>query len=400
MLADAMVALSELQSMATLAAYSGGYEAISIGSPFRLAGMARIGGLMALTVGAAAWIGVSLATIGTVSETIGTTSLAVYDSSLTVRPLPTTLPAPKRPDKFERLAVVHDAPPAGLSSDAIRQWRQEKANAAVAQQLAEAAVALRQQRFEARFQTNLSFAARVALAVRHDGMAEPDAEVVVAAVAPAPAPVPAPRPAVPVMAAPVVETVAAAPAVSPRPAAPTVVASVAPEAQEKPAAPAVPAAEVPARPAAPPVVLGARPGVAVYDITNGVVHMPNGEKLEAHSGLGDYMDDVRYVHVRMRGPTPPGTYKLSMRESLFHGVEAIRLTPADGKKPFGRDGLLAHTYMLRKPGESNGCVSFRDYQRFLNAFKRGEVKQLVVVSSLSGPAAAKKKTGIFSWLAG
>ena len=148
--------------------------------------------------------------------------------------------------------------------------------------------------------------------------------------------------------------------------------------------------------AAPPL---GRPGVAVYDITAGIVHMPNGEKLEAHSGLGAYMDDVRYVHVKMRGPTPPGTYRLTMRESLFHGVEAIRLTPLDGKKPFGRDGLLAHTYMLRKPGESNGCVSFRDYARFLTAFKRGEVKQMVVVPRL-GTKSEPKVASLFSWFGG
>jgi len=385
--------------MATLAAYSGGYEPISLRSPIRLAGLPRIFGLAALAVGAAAWIGASLATIGTVSETIGTTSLAIYDSSLTVRPLASTLPVPKRPDKFARLQAVADAPPAGLSPEAIRQWRQTKATAAVAQQLAEAAVALRQQRFDERFETSASLADRIAASVRHDALAAPDAGVTPAAPIIAEAPLPTPRPTVPVAAPVETPKVAAAPVEPAKPAAPApvVVASVAPDKPERPAAPA---ASLPEKPAASPVILSARPGVAVYDITNGVVHMPNGDKLEAHSGLGDMMDDIRYVHVRMRGPTPPGTYKLSMRESLFHGVEAIRLTPADGRKPFGRDGLLAHTYMLRKPGESNGCVSFRDYQRFLGAFKRGEVKQLVVVASMTGSTPAKKKTGLFAWLGG
>ena len=36
-----------------------------------------------------------------------------------------------------------------------------------------------------------------------------------------------------------------------------------------------------------------------------------------------------------------------------------------------RDGMLAHTYMLGPKGESNGCVSFRDYSKFLAAFRRG-----------------------------
>ena len=122
-------------------------------------------------------------------------------------------------------------------------------------------------------------------------------------------------------------------------------------------------------------------GVAIYDISARVVHMPNGEKLEAHSGLGGMIDDPRYVHVRMNGATPPGTYDLSEREQLFHGVRALRLDPVGGSGAVhGRAGLLAHTYMLGPSGASNGCVSFRDYNRFLQAYLRGEVRRLVVVS--------------------
>lgn len=125
-------------------------------------------------------------------------------------------------------------------------------------------------------------------------------------------------------------------------------------------------------------------GTAIYDISSGTVHMPNGEKLEAHSGIGKMRDNPDFVHVRMRGSTPPSSYRLTMREARFHGVEAIRLTPENGVNPHGRDGLLAHTYMLAKRGESNGCVVFRDYSRFLAAFKRGEVKRMIVVPKLNG----------------
>ncbi|MGO6900348.1 tlde1 domain-containing protein, partial [Rhizobium ruizarguesonis] len=41
------------------------------------------------------------------------------------------------------------------------------------------------------------------------------------------------------------------------------------------------------------------------------------------------------------------------------------------------------TYMLGKNGDSNGCVSFKDYRRFLAAYKRGDIKQLVVVPRLN-----------------
>ena len=128
-------------------------------------------------------------------------------------------------------------------------------------------------------------------------------------------------------------------------------------------------------------------GTAIYDISAGVVHLPSGEKLEAHSGIGKMRDNPAYVHVKMRGSTPPSSYRLTMREAPFHGVAAIRLTPESGVNPHGRDGLLAHTYMLARRGESNGCVVFKDYNRFLAAFKRGEVKRIVVVPKLSGRAA-------------
>lgn len=127
-------------------------------------------------------------------------------------------------------------------------------------------------------------------------------------------------------------------------------------------------------------------GVAVYDISAKTVYMPDGSRLEAHSGLGAMVDQPRYVHKKNVGPTPPDTYNLTLRESRFHGVEALRLTPASGSNKYGRDGLLAHTYMLRGGrAESNGCVVFKDYARFLAAYKKGKIKRLVVVPRLSKP---------------
>jgi hypothetical protein len=136
---------------------------------------------------------------------------------------------------------------------------------------------------------------------------------------------------------------------------------------------------------------------AVYDIAAHTVYLPNGQRLEAHSGLGDKLDDPRYVNVRDRGPTPPNVYDLVLREQPFHEVRAIRLVPVGGDNMFGRDGILAHSYMLGSNGQSNGCVSFKDYPAFLHAYLRGEVDRLVVVprlgntswrtaSALRGPA--------------
>jgi hypothetical protein len=123
---------------------------------------------------------------------------------------------------------------------------------------------------------------------------------------------------------------------------------------------------------------------AVYDITARKVYMPDGTELEAHSGLGSRMDDPRNVHVRMHGSTPPHVYDLTMREALFHGTEAIRMTPVGGSgRIYGRAGILAHPYLLGPRGDSNGCVSFKDYDTFLQAFKKGHIKRMVVVERLA-----------------
>ena len=133
---------------------------------------------------------------------------------------------------------------------------------------------------------------------------------------------------------------------------------------------------------------------AIYDITAQVVYLPGGERLEAHSGLGELMDDPRYVRRKNRGATPPNTYDLKLRESLFHGVQAIRLKPVGEAEMFDRDGILAHSYMLGPNGQSNGCVSFRDYPKFLRAFLRGEIDRIVVVSRLAQPPAFATRSNV------
>jgi hypothetical protein len=110
--------------------------------------------------------------------------------------------------------------------------------------------------------------------------------------------------------------------------------------------------------------------------------MPDGSRLEAHSGLGDRLDNPRYVSERMLGPTPPHVYALALREGSFHGVQALRLNPIGDGDLFGRAGLLAHPYMLGPNGDSNGCLSVKDYQAFLRAYENGLIKRLVVVASL------------------
>ena len=137
--------------------------------------------------------------------------------------------------------------------------------------------------------------------------------------------------------------------------------------------------------------------VAIYDVSNATVYLPDGTRLRAHSGIGNMRDNPRYEHVTMRGPTPAGIYRLSMREKRFYGVEAIRMTSIDGSNPKNRTGLLTHTNLLRGQIGSHGCVAFQNYQPFLRAFKRGQITTLVVVpelpSSRTQLAALYRKAG-------
>ena len=141
------------------------------------------------------------------------------------------------------------------------------------------------------------------------------------------------------------------------------------------------------------VTVDAGSRTAIYDISARTVYMPDGRRMEAHSGFGRRMDDPRYVNVKREGPTPPNVYDLSLRENLFHGDRAIRLTPVGDGKMYGRNGILAHSYLLGPSGQSNGCVSFTDYDAFLNAFLRGEVTRLVVVERLADPPSSQ----VASW---
>jgi Protein of unknown function (DUF2778) len=122
---------------------------------------------------------------------------------------------------------------------------------------------------------------------------------------------------------------------------------------------------------------------AVYDISAHMVYLPDGSSLEAHSGLGSELDNPRSASIKMRGVTPPHMYELTQREALFHGVPALRLNPVGGEDTiYGRVGLLAHTYMLGPNGDSNGCVSFKDYNASLNAYRNQGIKKLAVVARI------------------
>jgi len=130
---------------------------------------------------------------------------------------------------------------------------------------------------------------------------------------------------------------------------------------------------------------------AVYDISARTVYLPDGSKLEAHSGYGSLMDDPAHVGERMVGATPPTVYDLRPREAIFHGVQALRMIPVEENGALGRSGLLVHPYMLGPNGDSNGCVSIKNYDKFLKAFSNGEVKRMVVVPRLGDEKLASRQ---------
>ena len=100
-------------------------------------------------------------------------------------------------------------------------------------------------------------------------------------------------------------------------------------------------------------------------------------------GCGDQMDDPRHVN----GQDARGVRRRTSRSD--HAGIAFSRRRGDPAQPastktemFGRDGILAHTYMLGPNGQSNGCVSFKNYAAFLRAFQTGDIDRLVVVAEL------------------
>jgi hypothetical protein len=135
-------------------------------------------------------------------------------------------------------------------------------------------------------------------------------------------------------------------------------------------------------------VLAANPNTVLYDITKRVVYLPDGDKLEAHSGFGEFIDNPESVHRKMVGVTPPNVYAVSFREKPFHGVRALRMKPVGSGNMYGRDGILAHSYLLGEAGASNGCISVKDYDKFLKAYEDGKFNQIIVLRSADEPVPA------------
>jgi hypothetical protein len=136
-------------------------------------------------------------------------------------------------------------------------------------------------------------------------------------------------------------------------------------------------------------VLAANPNTALYDIARRVVYLPDGDRLEAHSGFGPFLDDPQSVARKDVGVTPPNVYAVSFREKPFHGVRALRMKPVGIANMYGRDGILAHSYLLGEAGASNGCISVRDYDKFVKAYEDGKFNQIIVLRTADEPVPAQ-----------
>ncbi|CCV08246.1 hypothetical protein MESS2_730142 [Mesorhizobium metallidurans STM 2683] len=55
--------------------------------------------------------------------------------------------------------------------------------------------------------------------------------------------------------------------------------------------------------------------------------------------------------------------------------------------------FTCQTLPARRAAESNGCAVFRDYARFLAAYKKGKIKRLVVVPRLNEPLTRAAQDG-------
>ena len=90
----------------------------------------------------------------------------------------------------------------------------------------------------------------------------------------------------------------------------------------------------------------------------------------------------RKVNERMRGPTPPATYALSPREDSVPRRRRPAADPDRQQRLSAAPACSPIPTCWGRTATSNGCVSFRDYDAFLRAFRSGEITKLVVVSRL------------------
>ena len=121
---------------------------------------------------------------------------------------------------------------------------------------------------------------------------------------------------------------------------------------------------------------------AVYDISARVVYLPDGTRLEAHSGLGA---GARQSALRGRarsGPDAAACLRADAAGRLLPRRPGDTAQSGRRRRNLWPRRIAGPPVHARPNGNSNGCVSFKDYKAFLRAYENGQIKKLAVVAKL------------------
>ncbi len=133
---------------------------------------------------------------------------------------------------------------------------------------------------------------------------------------------------------------------------------------------------------------------AIYDISAATVYLPSGEKLEAHSGIATCAT-IRAMLTRRC---------VALRHRALISFRCVKAYSTGSKQCVCSQPMVAirttatacwRTHTCCAGQDSNGCVVFKDYARFLRAFKRGEVNRMIVVTSMSSSSKPARIASIF-----
>ena len=131
-----------------------------------------------------------------------------------------------------------------------------------------------------------------------------------------------------------------------------------------------------------PTALGYDQYTAVYDLSAHTVYLPNGTKLEAHSGLGDRLDDPNHVNERMRGATPPHLYETRAAGGFVPRRAGLASKSHRRRRYFRpRRSTRPHLYAGPELGIPTAACRSRTTTD-LRAYQNGEIRKLAVVARL------------------